>query len=197
MALVVFGDDAYTVTPLTRDAATVHALLSPLKPDILPTPGDSLAPALDQAGKLLRGSAVSHGQVVVLTDGFDDPAAAFSAARRLRQSGATLRVVAIGTQKGAPLPGGTGSFVRDAEGRTRLARVDLERLMQLAAIGGGRLTRLNELPILIKTLLTADNPRRGAQRQQNIQVSQWRDAGIWLLPIVFLCAAFLDRRGWV
>jgi len=197
VALVVFGDDAYTVTPLTRDVSTVRTLLSPLNPDILPTPGDSLAPALDRAGELLRQTAAQRGQVVVLTDGFDDPAAAFAAARQLRKTGTTLRVVAIGTQKGAPLPSGEGSFARDAQGRTRLARVDLDRLRQLAITGGGTLTHLTELPSLIEKLRSASNARRGAQRQQNIQVAHWRDAGIWLLPIVLLCAAFMDRRGWV
>src|SRR3546814_3900448 len=56
VALIAFSDEAYTVTPLTDDVATVRTLLPPLAPDIMPTPGDQLAPALAQAGKLLGRS---------------------------------------------------------------------------------------------------------------------------------------------
>ena len=100
-ALVVFSDEPYIVTPLTRDVATVRALLPPLAPDIMPSPGDNLAPALEQASKLLQQVGAKDQRIVVLTDGFDDPAASFSAAAALRARGITLSVVGVGTQAGA------------------------------------------------------------------------------------------------
>jgi hypothetical protein len=30
-----------------------------------------------------------------------------------------------------------------------------------------------------------------------VEVAHWRDAGIWLLPVLLLLAAFLGRRGWL
>jgi Ca-activated chloride channel homolog len=54
VALVVFSEQAFIVTPLTQDVATVRALLPPLAPDIMPSAGDHLAPALEQASRLLQ-----------------------------------------------------------------------------------------------------------------------------------------------
>lgn len=197
VALVAFGDDAYTVTPLTRDVATVKALLPPLSPDILPAAGDHLAPALDVAAGLLQRAGATHGQVVVLTDGFDDPAAAFAAAGRLRSQGARLRVVSVGTRAGAPVPNADGSFGTDGKGATPLARLDPDRLRQLAASGGGDLTPLDALPDLIGRLRAAAAHTGGATLQQGVRVARWRDAGIWLLPVLLLGAALMGRRGWL
>ena len=54
VGLVVFSDEPYTVAPLTQDIATIKTLLPPLSPDIMPSPGDHLAPALNPAEKLLQ-----------------------------------------------------------------------------------------------------------------------------------------------
>src|SRR3546814_7428070 len=90
VALIAFSDEAYTVTPLTDDVATVRTLLPPLAPDIMPTPGDQLAPAVAQAGKLLGTAHARTPHVMVLTDGFNDPSTAFAAAAKLRASGAQV-----------------------------------------------------------------------------------------------------------
>jgi Ca-activated chloride channel homolog len=72
VGLVVFSDEPYTVVPLTQDIATVKALLPPLSPNIMPSQGDHLAPALKEAGKLLQAGAAKSRRIVVLTDGSDD-----------------------------------------------------------------------------------------------------------------------------
>ena len=195
VGLVVFGDEAFTVTPLTDDVATVRALLSPLAPGILPTAGDRLAPALAKAGELLERAAVVGGHVVVLTDGFADPAAALAEAGRLRARGASVDVVGIGTAAGAPEPNAQGGFVLDAKGQPRLARLDTALLQSLARAGGGREVGLAELPGLIASLQAT--PVRGASRVAGERTTRWLDAGAWLLPALLLLGALLARRGWL
>lgn len=197
VGLVVFGGEAYTVTPLTEDAATVRALLPALTPDILPMPGDNLAPALDQAAKLLKQAGSRAGQVLVLSDGFADPAAAFGAAQRLRNQGATVRVLGIGSADGAPLSGAGGGFTLDADGRPRLARLDVERLRQLAASGGGNYADSAALPELITAMQASGERQRGGAERVGVKVEHWRDAGVWLLPVLVMLAALLTRRGWL
>ncbi|ODV11516.1 MAG: hypothetical protein ABT22_09210 [Thiobacillus sp. SCN 64-317] len=180
VGLVVFSDEAYTVTPLTDDVATVRALLPPLNPDIMPTPGDHLAPALARAGKLLQHGGATSGQVVVLTDGFADPAAAFAAAGTLRARGIAVHVVGIGTQA-----------------RSAFGSLDIGRLQQLATSGGGRYVDVAALPGLIGDL-QAQAARAGAARAtQDIRVAHWLDGGVWLLPWLLLATAVLARRGWL
>jgi Ca-activated chloride channel family protein len=197
VALIVFSDEPYTVAPLTQDVATVRSLLPPLAPDIMPSPGDALAPALDRAGELLQRSATRERQVVVLTDGFDDPAAAFAAAARLKSAGASVNVVGIGTRSGAPLRDAGGGFAQDARGDTRLAHLDVDRLRKLAGAGGGRYLDLADVPALASALQSRPDVAERARAVEGVKVSHWRDAGVWLLPGLLLIAALLARRGWL
>ncbi|MDT0499236.1 VWA domain-containing protein [Algiphilus sp. W345] len=196
VGLVVFSEEAYTVTPLTSDVATVRSLLSPLEPAIMPTRGDQLAPALDRAAELLAGAAASEQRVIVISDGYADPAAAFASASRLRAKGVKLSVLGVGTPGGAPLPGGSGGFVRDAQGNTALARFDPEALQGLATAAGGRYRPLSGLADLTAELADQQSPVRGGAAT-DMTLSKWRDAGIWLLPVLLVLAALFGRRGWL
>ncbi len=197
VGLVVFSDEPYTVTPLTQDIATVKALLPPLKPDIMPSPGDNLAPALRQAAKLLQQGGAKDQQIVVLTDGFDDPAAALSAAAGIRAKHISLSIVGVGTTGGAPQPGAGGGFAQDKNGRALMARLDTSRLQQLAETGGGRYVDIAQLPALLASMESTYDAPDGAQAVQGVQVAQWRDAGIWLLPVLLILGAVLARRDWL
>lgn len=197
VGLVVFSGEAYAVTPLTQDVDTVRALLPPLAPDIMPSAGDHLAPALAEAEKLLQGSATHDQRIVVLTDGFDDPAAVLSAAAQLKAHGVTLSVVGIGTAVGAPLKNLSGSFVKNAQGQSQLARLDTEILKQLANTGGGAYVEIAQLPGLINYLKTAPRSATGATMAEGVEVAHWQDAGVWLLPLVLVLGGVLARRGWL
>ena len=197
VGLVAFRDEPYTVTPLTQDVATVQSLLPPLAPDIMPSPGDYLAPALNQAEKLLRAAGKNDQRIVVLTDGFDDPAAALSAAATLKSRGITLSVVGVGTPSGAPLQSANGHFVKDAQGHSLLARLDVDQLQQLAKTGGGRYADIAQLSGLIAYLQATPHSAGDATAAQGIEVSHWRDEGVWLLPVLLLLAGLLARRGWL
>lgn len=197
VGLVAFSEEAYTVTPLTQDVATVRALLPPLAPDIMPSPGDHLAPALQQAEKLLISAANKDQRIIVLTDGFDDPAAVLTAAAKIRAHGVTLSVVGIGTPGGAPLQNAEGQFAKDAQGRSQITRLDSERLKQLADTGGGGYVDIAQVSGLITYLQSEPPSASGAIAAQGIEVSHWSDEGIWLLPAILLLAGLLARRGWL
>ena len=199
VGLVVFAGEPHTVAPLTTDVATVRLLLKPLTPGLMPEPGDSLAPALEEAQRLLSGSYAKHGHVVVFSDGFSDPAKAFLTAQRLRQQGTTVDVVGVGTRAGAPEPDGKGGFFSDSQGRPQLTRISSDELQHLATAGGGTFVPVGDLPDLLSTLQsdqshevdTHDEPSKATR------VDAWRNEGIWLLPPLLLLAALLARRGWL
>ena len=197
VGLVVFSDEAYSVTPLTQDVATLRALLPPLVPDIMPSAGDHLAPALARAEQLLQAGGTHDQRIVVLTDGFDDPAAVLSAAAKLRARGITLSVVGIGTAGGAPLQNADGKFAQDGQGNSKLARLDSDKLKQLANTGGGGYVDIAQLAGLIAYLQAAPHSAGDAVAAQGVEVSHWRDEGVWLMPLLLLLAALLARRSWL
>ena len=199
VALVVFAGEAHTVAPLTTDVETVRALLPPLAPNIMPESGDELAPALDEAARLIHTAAGSRAQVVILTDGIVDPARAMEAAQRLRSQGATVNVVGIGTQTGAPVPLKDG-FQQDPQGQSLLSKLPIDQLRRIAAAGGGRYVAESEANVLIDEF---KQERSYRAREENIEsstaqrVQSWRNDGIWLLPILLLSVALISRRGWL
>ena len=76
--LVVYAGDAFTVSPLTRDANTIRALLKVLEPGLMPAPGNRADLGLLKAGELLRQAGVSNGQVLLIADGVEADTAAAS-----------------------------------------------------------------------------------------------------------------------
>ncbi|MGH8296256.1 MAG: VWA domain-containing protein [Steroidobacteraceae bacterium] len=198
VGLVAFAGDAYTVAPLTTDVATIRNLAQPLAPSLMPESGDRLAPALDDAASLLQASRGRDRQVIVLTDGFTDPASALIAARKLHAQGITVNIVGVGTSSGAPEPDGNGGFVRNSSGQVVLSRLDAGLLQQVARAGGGRFVPLSALPQLI-----ADLHRAGSREMSSgvaaphVRLASWLDDGVWLLPAILLLAALVARRGWV
>jgi Ca-activated chloride channel family protein len=198
IGLVAFAGEPHTVAPLTTDVATVKLLLQPLTPGLMPESGDKLAPALDEAQRLLTAAYAQHGHVVVFSDGFVDPADALLTAQHLRQEGMTVDVVGIGTQAGAPEPDGKGGFVNDPDGRPRLTHIQTDELQHLADAGGGKFVSLGGLRELSGALQSdeSDNMDEHSEAAQ-AQLEQWRNEGVWLLPPLLLLAALLARRGWV
>jgi len=197
VGLVVFSDEPYTVTPLTQDVSTVKALLPVLTPDIMPSAGNQLAPALKQAEKLLMRANNNHQQIVILTDGFDDAGAALSSAAALKSRGVTLSVVGVGTQVGAPLRNANGRHTTNSSGQPKLARLDIEQLKLLGKTGGGKFVDIEQLPELITDLQNASQSSGDSITGPGIEVIHWRDDGIWLLPLLLLLAGLLARRGWL
>jgi Ca-activated chloride channel homolog len=164
----------------------------------MPESGDNLAPALDAAARLLRTEKSGDDGVVILSDGFADPAQALLAAKRLREQGATVQVVGVGTIDGAPLPNGKGQFVRDALGHTVLTRLQKDRLQRLAATGGGQYVPLSALSHLTAALQADQSPAlsTGASATQS-DVTAWLNGGVWLLPPLLLLTALVARKGWL
>ncbi len=198
VGLVAFAGEAYTVAPLTSDVATVRNLALPLAPDLMPEAGDRLAPALEEAARLLHASPGRDRQVVVLTDGFSDPARALLAAARLHRQGIAVNLIGVGTAGGAPQPDGNGGFVRNAHGQVVLTRLDTDLLQRVATAGGGRFVPLNALPALVAHLQAAGSREMSSgMAAPHVRLASWLNDGVWLLPALLLLAALVARRGWV
>jgi len=197
VGMVAFSDEPYTVTPLTQDVATVRALMPSLAPEMMPTAGDHLAPALTQAQQLLSASGARDKRIVVVTDGFDDPAAALRTAAALKAQGIAISVVGAGTPGGAPLSGANGSFALGANGQTQLTKLKVDQLQQLASSGGGQYVDIAHVTSLVPTLQSTSERPGEAIAAQGVEVAHWRDAGAYLLPVLLLLVALLTRRRWL
>ena len=182
VGLVAFGAEAYTVAPLTHDVATVRALLPPLVPDILPTAGDALTPALHEAERLLQGSPPTEARIVVVSDGVADPDEAADVARSLRARGMRISVLGIGSANSDGSP-----FTRFQPGP----------LQSLADAGGGRYSGLDDLGRFAASLSGSGAAQGGSRQADDVALSVWRDSGYWLVPLLLVLGTLLARRGWL
>lgn len=198
-ALIAFSSEAFTVAPLTEDAATLDGLLAALDPSVLPIAGQRPARALQSAQRLISEASASsdaRGEVLLVTDHAD--AAAIDAAAKLAAAGIRVSVLGVGTAEGAPVPAAGGGFLLDAQGNIRLPRLDEPSLRELAAAGGGRYTRLSaddrDLRALQLDQITAAGQAIEAGTGERLR---YRDEGPLLLLVLLPLAALAARRGWL
>jgi Ca-activated chloride channel family protein len=187
--LVVFAGDAFTVSPLTRDAETIRAQLQVLEPAIMPVQGSRADLGLAQARELLEQAGVAEGQVILIADGAEGTAAV-EAARGLREAGHRVSVLGIGTTEGAPLPGGRA-------GQPQMVRLDTEALAAIAAAGGGRYVPLSADSRDIRHLVAGAGHADELAETEELQSLKWKEQGPLLAALLLPLAALAFRRGWL
>lgn len=188
VALVAFAGDAFTVAPLTDDAANVVLFLDALEPGVMPVDGQRADRAIAWSATLIERAAASGsgsraGEIVLLTDHADT--AAISAAADAAQAGHRVHALGLGTAAGAAYRRPGGEIAR--------ARLDASSLRELARTGRGRYSALGTDGSDLETLglLRAQAQGDASGSRQGLA---WRDEGYWLLPAVMLLALLLFRR---
>ena len=184
VALVVFADDAYTVAPLTEDAANVALFLDALGPDLMPEDGQRADRAIAWSRRLLQQAGFAQGDILLLTDHAD--AASVSAAASAQAAGYRVSALGLGTAQG-------GSF--DTGAGTGQARLDAASLRRLARSGGGDYQALTVDDADLRTLGVLDPRSDSAAATRGEKIASWRDGGYWLLPLAMLLLLPLFRRG--
>lgn len=198
-ALIAYAADAFVVSPLTDDAATIEAQLTALQTEIMPAQGSRLDRALQKARMLFYNAGHQRGDIFVLSDSAN--AEDIATSRELQQQGFNVSVLAIGTADGAPVPAGAGGFLKDASGSIVISKLDSTALQQLARAGAGDFTRLSANDDDINQLLSRLDfkPRmdQPGETAQSFTTDTWHEEGPWLLLLLIPFAAYAFRRGLV
>ncbi|MEJ2321933.1 MAG: VWA domain-containing protein [Gammaproteobacteria bacterium] len=196
IGLVVFAGDAFTVTPLTRDADTIRAQLRALEPSLMPSQGSRADRGLDQALELLRQAGVEKGQVILIADGVEGDLAA-DAAERIAGAGHSVSVLGIGTPEGAPIRDRLGNMLRERSGKPVIASLDEQALRSVALAGGGRYRTLAAGSSDIRDLLATPTDKGASEDVNDLRTAKWKERGPWLTLMLLPLAALAFRRGWL
>ena len=143
MGLVVFAGDAHVVSPLSTDREGLASMVETAGPEDAGKQGSDLGAALALGAKLLRRPGERPRAIVLVTDGENlegDPKSSLAA---VRQGGARLFTIGVGTTDGAEIPitDSTGVVIahrRGPDGQPVRTRLDEGMLRDLARRGGGR-----------------------------------------------------------
>jgi len=194
--LVAYAADAFVVSPLTDDAATIAAMVPALNPNIMPGRGSNVEAALARAVELVLNTGQQQADLLLITDGIDGDARDEFDALIGDTGDFRLSILGIGTREGAPIPTGNGGFAKDASGDIVIPKLRANSLRQLAGQFDGRYTglRADESDIHYLTegfSVRPDTPSKQLDRTYD----SWHDLGYWLvLPLLpLLMLAF--RRG--
>jgi len=185
VALVVYADDAFTVSPLTDDTANIRLYLDDLAPEIMPADGQRTDRGIAWAARLLAQADFRTGDILVLGDRAD--AAAVRAAAEARAQGYAVSALGLGTAAGAAYRGGDGAIGH--------AALDASSLDRLAGSGGGRYHALtaDAADLAALGLRTPGLANEGAVASGGGKA--WRDDGYWLLIPLLALALLWFRRG--
>ena len=142
VGIVAFAGGVMWRLPLTRDRAALLEVADTLDTSFFQAQGSEIGAALREAGRLLDSHHQESGQaVILLSDGeAHTPDDALAAARELAELDVRLYTVLIG-REAAPIPVGSGQFLRDEEGRTVLTSPGPAVLADLARAGHGTAIR--------------------------------------------------------
>lgn len=193
-ALLVYGGDAFTVTPLTNDTATIDSQLTALTTDIMPSPGSNTSVALNAAVALLRQAGLAKGHILLVTDGVDADVAE-QAEHWLGDY--RLSVLAMGTPEGAPIQLQGAGFLKDAKGSIVVAKLDEAALSTLARHGRGiyQPVTANDADVEHLGRLFNSADTGGENLDSNLLLQQWDEKGPWLLLLILPWAALQFRKG--
>jgi Ca-activated chloride channel family protein len=197
--LVVFAGDAFTASPLTRDADTIRSLLQVLTPDIMPAQGSRADLGLAKAHDLLKQANINKGQVLLIADGVVGDLAS-KQARVLKQGGFTVSVLGVGTKKGGVIPN-----FRMVNGVPIIAKLDEKALQAVAKAGGGAYHTISnsnsDLQMLLNPLrsdaLAQANDNKKQHQGLDEKSQDWKSSGPYFVLLLIPLAALAFRRGWL
>ena len=195
-ALVVYGGEAHTVSPLTEDNNTIVSLVPILHPTLLPDYGSNTEDAVAMAIELAANGGYAQADIILISDGVSP--AAFGTIQSMIASAGTYRlsILGVGTSAGAPIPLGNGGFVKDRSGSILIPKLDSASLQRLASRNGGIYREISADDSDINDLLKITEQLFGdTTREVDRSFDLWDDQGFWLVILLIPGLILSFRKG--
>ena len=198
IALIVYAQTAYRVTPLTDDPSTIETLIPTLHPDIMPAAGSQVEAAIQLATDMLQNASIASGDIILITDGVADAALTLLQAQESQPY--RLSILGIGTTDGATIPK-ENSLLLDSQQQPVIARLNSRALQQLAAHFNGRYSDWSVDSSDIDYLSSQRRPSSrwfsaaSSTEADSQSFDRHQDLGYWLLLPLLLSAIIAFRKN--
>ncbi len=144
VGLVVFAGDAFIQCPLTSDYAAAKLFLRAVDPETMPQGGTNIGAALLLSRQVLENAdrGAKDRVVVLLSDGEDVTGDVGEGIDGLKEFGARVLAIGIGSDSGEPIPilnkgGDVVGYKKTEDGVTVISRLDRAGLTRIASATGG------------------------------------------------------------
>lgn len=182
VALVIFEGKAVVVSPLTTDGDALVTLLESMQPGELSEPGSDLGAAVAESLRLI-GVATASSDIVVISDGENRSDGWEAAVDRAKSAKVRVSAIVVGTEQGARIPAGDGTFLRDDNGEVVVTRASTEVSEKIAARTGGRLLVNPFAENALAVLDRHDSAESASKEKSRIPIERYQ----WPLGVAF-CA---------
>ncbi len=191
--LVAYAGDAFTISPLTRDKATLLNLLPTLSPEIMPVLGSNLPAAISQAKQLLLQGGHLKGEIILVTDGIN-PEQISDTKSLLADSQYRLSIMAMGTTQGAAIRLPDGQLMRDNSDQVVVSKTNLNQLGTLANQSGGKLFSYRADGQDLESLIDSLSQETDAKASE-LEGETWQDLGPYLTLLLLLPVLLSFRQA--
>lgn len=138
IGLIVFAGEAYVQLPITSDYVSAKMFLQNTDPGLIQTQGTDIAGAINLALHSFTPATNVGRAIIVITDGEDHEGKAIDAAKEAYKKGINVFILGIGDAKGAPIPMGDGSYLKDRSGNTVITKLNEDMCKEVAQAGSGK-----------------------------------------------------------
>jgi len=198
MGLVAYAGDAFVISPLTQDVATITTLLPSLSPEIMPVAGSDPLLGIQRAAELLSSAGYSNGMIYWITDGIE-----FAQQQELQEYVSslpfTVHALAVGTQEGAPIRQASGELLKDASGSIVIPKLNPSAVNGIVKASGGKfqLFSANDSDIAALSSVSLLDREGDEENENNMSGDQWKEVGPYLLLLLLPFAMYAFRKGLV
>ncbi len=142
VGLVAFAGISYLQCPLTLDYSAAKLFLDVIDTGVIGTQGTAIADALETSLKAFKSREKKHKVIMIISDGEDHEGDIPAVMEKVKEQGAVIYSVGVGTLTGSPIPvknqsGSEFEFKRDRSGRVVTSALEERTLREIATLSGG------------------------------------------------------------
>ena len=198
IGLIVFAGDAFVQLPITSDYVSAKMFLQNITPGLIQTQGTNIGQAISLATKSFTQQDNVGRAIIVITDGENHEEGAQEAAQMANKKGINVFILGIGNAKGAPIPMGDGSYLKDNAGNTVMTARTEQRCRQLAQAGKGQYLHVDKTSDAEKAL---NNELTKLQKGEMTSViysaydEQFQAVGILVILLLIIEVCMMEVRN--
>ncbi len=142
VGLIAFAGKATVLCPMTTDFGFLRLVLNEAGPDSVGRGGTKIGTAIRKAVDGFRMTGDMNRLILLITDGEDHNSMPLDAAKLAKEKGIKIVCIGFGDEAGSKIEitdpkTGIRSFVKDADGKDVVTRLDGELLRKIALTTGG------------------------------------------------------------
>jgi Ca-activated chloride channel family protein len=176
----VFAGDGYTVCPVTSDRGVLKQFIEVISPDLVTSLGSNLRAGISAALGRLDESTAKSTRVILLSDGEDNFLKETDLVNEIKEKGARLDVLGLGTPAGSSVILPNGSAVVDSSRRQVTSALNEPPLQALAKAGGGIYAKATLDDSDINKLASSDLSINLSSTTNQAEIRSYREFGPWL-----------------